>query len=200
MHATRRIMAFVLLLIPLAVSTAPAQTWYAFSYQPSVPLANTKEFADNFGWRGVGFDIKRQLKPNLAVGLSFAWHVFDEQTDEVISAFGVDISGDQFRYVNSFPLLANVSYFFGTEGRIRPYLAANVGTYIMEHRLDIGLYTIHETNWHFGFGPEAGIAIPVRPGLAAVLSSRYNYALSAGSVDDQSYVSFGVGFAWTHGY
>jgi hypothetical protein len=33
-----------------------------------------------------------------------------------------------------------------------------------------------------------------------VVSSRYNYALSAGNVDDQSYVSFGLGLAWTHGY
>ncbi|HEY9016010.1 MAG TPA: hypothetical protein VIM84_13230, partial [Gemmatimonadales bacterium] len=105
--------------------------------------------------------------------------------------------GDQFRYVNSFPVLANVSYFFGKEGGTRPYVAANVGTYIMEHQLEIGLYALHETNWHFGFGPEAGIAIPVRPDLAAVLSSRYNYALSAGNVDDQSYVSFGLGVAWT---
>jgi len=197
MTELRRIMALLLLAGPLGAGSLPAQTWYVLSYQPAQPLGNTKEFAGNFGWRGIGFDFKKQVKPSVTVGLSFGWQVIDEQTDETVSAFGLDISGDQFRYVNSFPVLANVSYFFGKEGGTRPYVAANVGTYIMEHQLEIGLYALHETNWHFGFGPEAGIAIPVRPDLAAVLSSRYNYALSAGNVDDQSYVSFGLGVAWT---
>jgi opacity protein-like surface antigen len=200
MQAIRRIMGFVLLLAPLGAVKAPAQTWYAFYYQPAIPLANTKDFTDNFGWRGIGFDVKKVVKPNVTLGLSFGWQVFDEQTDETVSAFGVDISGDQFRYINSFPLLVNASYFFGKQGGTRPYVAANVGTYIMEHRLDIGLYTIHDTKWHFGFGPEAGVAIPVRPDFAVVLNGRYNYALSAGNIDDQSYVSLGLGLAWTHGF
>jgi opacity protein-like surface antigen len=201
MQAIRRIMV-ALLLAPLVTSPAQAQapTWYSLTYQPAVPLSNTKTFTDEVAWRGIGFDVKRAVKPNVAVGLSFGWQVFSQQTDQVVSAFGVDISGDQFRYINSFPILANVSYFLGKEGGARPYVSANVGTYVMEHRLDIGLYTIHETNWHFGFAPEAGIAFPLRQNLAGVLSGRYNYALSAGSTDDQSYVSIGVGLAWTHGY
>ena len=56
----------------------------------------------------------------------------------------------------------------------------------MEHRLDIGLYTIHETNAHFGFGPEAGFAYPIKPNMSLLLTGRYNYALSAGSVDTQN--------------
>jgi hypothetical protein len=200
MDAFRRIMGSAVLLTVLGTNLASAQTWTALTYQPSQPLGNTQDFADGFGWRGVGIDYKKQVKPNLALGLSFGWHVFDQQTDQVVSAFGVDISGDQFRYVNSWPLLANVSYFLGTPGGVRPYLSANVGTYIMEHRLDIGLYSIHETNWHFGFGPEVGVAIPLQSDLAGVLSGRYNYALSAGSVGDQSYVSFGIGLAWRRGF
>jgi hypothetical protein len=200
MKAIHRIMAFALLLAALGGSPVFGQTFTAVTYQPAQPLGNTQDFADNFGWRGIGLDFKKMVRDNVALGLSFGWQVFDQQTDEVVSAFGVDISGDQFRYVNSFPLLANVSYFLGTPGGVRPYLAANVGTYIMEHRLDIGLYTIHETNWHFGFGPEVGLAFPLRPDLAGVLMSRYNYALSAGSVDEQSYLSVGIGLAWKKGF
>ena len=70
----------------------------------------------------------------------------------------------------------------------------------MEHRLDIGLYRLHETNAHFGFGPEAGLAIPVRPNMSMLVTGRYNYALSAGNVDDQQYLNFGVGFAWITGF
>jgi hypothetical protein len=193
-------MALALLIVALGAGPASGQSWTAFTYQPAQPLGNTKDFAGNFGWRGIGLDFKKQVKDKIALGISTGWQVFDDQTDEVVSAFGVDISGNQFRYVNSWPVLANVSYFLGQPGGVRPYLAANVGGYIMEHRLDIGLYTVHETNFHFGFGPEAGIAIPVRPDLSWVVLGRYNYALSAGSVDDQSYVSFGIGLAWRKGY
>ena len=200
MQAIRRLMGVVFLLVPLGTGTAAAQSWWALTYQPAVPLSNTKDFTDNFGWRGVGVEYKRQVKPNLTLGLSFGWQVFDQQTDDVVSAFGVDLSGDQFRYVNSWPLLANASYFFGTQGRARPYLGANVGAYLMEHRLEVGLYALEETNLHFGFAPEAGVAFPVRPNVSAVLNARYNYALSAGSVDDQSYLTFGLGLAWSHGY
>ena len=200
MHARRGFILSLLLLMPLGVATAQSKSWWGVSFQPAVPLANTKEFTDNFAWRGVGVDFKKQIKPNVAVGLSAGWQVFDQQTDAVVSAFGLDISGDQFRYVNSWPILANISYFFGKEGHARPYIAGNVGTYIMEHQLEIGLYAISETNWHFGFAPEAGIAIPLQSNATAFVNSRYNYALSAGSVDDQSYLSFSLGIAWAQGF
>ncbi len=200
MPAIRRLLGLVALLLPLGAGTAAAQSWWALSYQPAVPLSNTKDFTDAFAWRGVGLDYRKQVKPNVALGLSFGWQVFSHETDDVVSAFGVDVSGDQLRDVNSWPMLANVSYFFGKEGGPRPFVGANVGGYLMQHRLEIGLVALEETNFHFGFAPEAGLAFPVQPNVAAFLSGRYNYALSAGSVDDQAYLSFGVGLAWTHGY
>lgn len=200
MQPIRRLVGMVLLLVPLATGTAAAQWWTALSYQPAAPLSNTQDFTENFGWRGIGLDFKKQVSSKVTAGFSFGWQVFDEQTDEVVSAFGVDISGDQFRYVNSFPLLVNLSYFLGKQGGLRPYLGANVGGYVIEQRLELGLYAIEETNLHFGFAPEAGLAIPVQPNVAAVLSGRYNYALSAGFVEDQTYLSIGLGIAWTHGY
>ncbi|HKU62566.1 MAG TPA: outer membrane beta-barrel protein [Gemmatimonadales bacterium] len=199
MRAIRRFLP-ILLLMPLGAAPVQAQSWWAVTYAPSIPLSNTKDFADNTSWRGINVEYKKAIKENVTAGLSFGWHVFDDRTDEVLSGFGLDISGDQFRYVNSFPLLANISYFLGKTGGVRPFIGADVGVYIMEHRLDIGLYSLHETNTHFGFGPEAGIAIPVRPNMSMLLTGRYNYALSAGSVDDQQYINFGVGFAWNTGF
>jgi hypothetical protein len=108
MRVIRRFLP-VLLLVPLGAVPVQAQSWWAVTYAPSIPLSNTKGFTDNASWRGINVEYKKAVKENLTAGLSFGWHVFDEQTDEVVSAFGVDISGDQFRYVNSFPMLANVS-------------------------------------------------------------------------------------------
>jgi len=43
-------------------------------------------------------------------------YVCGHQTDEVGSAFSVDISGDQFRYVNSFPISAKQVVLSGSCG------------------------------------------------------------------------------------
>ena len=80
------------------------------------------------------------------------------------------------------------------------YLGVNAGTYYIERRTDFSVVSAVTDNWHFGLAPEIGVAIPVRPALAAVLSTRYNYAFASGNVDDQAYVSFGLGLAWSHGY
>ena len=66
MQPIRRLVGMILLLAPLATGTAAAQWWTAISYQPGIPLSNTKEFTDNFGWRGVGLDFKKQVKPAIS--------------------------------------------------------------------------------------------------------------------------------------
>ncbi|MDF3053055.1 MAG: OmpW family [Geminicoccaceae bacterium] len=197
MRTIRRMLGVLILLLPLATVSARAQVWHSLTYQPAQPLSNTEDFTEGFTWRGAGYDLKKFLQPDLAVGLSLGWHVFDEQTDEVISAFGVDVSGDQFRYVNSWPILINATYFLGTPGRTRPFVTGHLGMYVMEHRIDVGLYSIRDTKVHFGLAPEAGVAFPVGGNLAAVLSGRYNYAFSANDIPQQSYVTVGIGLAWS---
>ena len=68
MQPIRRLVGMILLLAPLATGTAAAQWWTAISYQPGIPLSNTKDFTDNFGWRGVGLDFKKQVKPTSRSG------------------------------------------------------------------------------------------------------------------------------------
>ena len=117
------------------------------------------------------------MKPNLTLGLSFGWHVFDEQTDEVVSAFGVD---HQRGSVPLHELVADPGerlLFLRKPGPGPPFLGANVGVYIMEHRLDIGLYTIHETNGISGSRPKPA-SLSDQAEHVAVLTGRYNYALA----------------------
>jgi outer membrane protein W len=200
MKTTLKILAAALGLAVLANAPAEAQgRWfYAFGYQSSIPLSNTQDFTDNLSWRGVNFEARKSIKPGMTAGLSLGWHVFDEETDEVVSFENLDISGDQLRYINSFPVLVNVHKYFGQEGGIRPFVGLNAGGYIMEHRLEIGLVALAETNFHFGFAPELGFVFPLEGNSAVFLSGRYNYAFSAGNVDDQSYVGISAGYAWSN--
>src|SRR3954467_8906783 len=128
MKAIRRFLGIAALGM-IAAAPLQGQSWYVLSFQPAQPLSNTQDFTSNFAWRGIGLDYKTQIKPNLAVGANFGWQVFDEQTDEVVSAFGVDLSGDQFRYVNSWPMLANITSCSALpEGFVRTSLPTSART------------------------------------------------------------------------
>jgi hypothetical protein len=199
MKTTLQVLAAALVLTVAVNAPAGAQNrwFYAFGYQSSIPLANTKDFTDHLSWRGVSFEARKSLKPGMTVGLSLGWHVFDEATDAVVSFKNIDVSGDQLRYINSFPILV-VHKYFGEAGSPRPFLGLNAGGYVMEHRLEIGLVALEETNFHFGFAPELGIVVPLEGNSAVYLSGRYNYAFSAGNVDDQSYVGISAGYAWSN--
>lgn len=190
--------ALVLALVTDAPASAQNRWFYAAGYQMSLPLSNTKDFTDKNSWRGVSFDARREIRPGLTAGLALGWQVFDEETERVVSFGDVDASGYQNRYINSFPVMLNVHKYFGEPGGMHPYIGLNAGTYIMEHRLDIGLVSLKETNWHLGFAPELGFAFPLEGNSHLVVSGRYNYAFSAGSVDDQSYVGVNVSYAWSN--
>jgi hypothetical protein len=115
----------------------------------------------------------------------------------VVSLPGADISGTQLRYFNAVPLLVNAHYYFGSRGGIRPYAGLNVGTYWIERRVDIGLSSFKDDNWHLGWAPEAGIIVPLgRPEVALIADVRYNWAFSAGGTGDQKYWGFNVGFVY----
>jgi outer membrane protein W len=129
MRTMLKVVAATLLLA--AVASAPAkaqgQWFYGLGYQVSIPLSNTKDFTENVSWRGASFEARKAIKPNLTVGLSLGWHVFDEETDEVVSFDNLDVSGDQLRYINSFPILLNAHKYFGQEGSMRPFVGLNAG-------------------------------------------------------------------------
>ena len=63
--------------------------------------------------------------------------------------------------LGSFPILVGGQFYLGQRGGLRPYVGANVGTYAIERRVEIGLYALQETTWHWGLAPEVGFTFPV---------------------------------------
>lgn len=69
-----------------------------------------------------------------------------------------------------------------------------MGTYYIERRLDIGLFSISRDSWHFGLAPELGASLPIGRKTHAFFSTAWNFAFESGSISTQSYVNFNVGF------
>jgi outer membrane protein len=176
----------------------------AITYEISFPLSDTKDLVGKTSFIGFAIDARRFVQPNVTVGLSAALHVFDEKVDdELISLDGVfdgerniDLWGTQYRYINSWPLMGTVHYYLGNRrSTVRPYVGTGVGFYAARRRLDIGLNTLAETKWQFGFAPEVGFLYDMGE-LNFIVKGSYNYGLKTGDVSALSYLKVGVGLAW----
>ncbi|MCZ6915342.1 MAG: hypothetical protein O7I93_01085 [Gemmatimonadetes bacterium] len=199
-----------LLALPLVLfvsGEAQAQEFYwAFQYGMSAPMGDTKTFTPGSHWRNFGVDGRYVLKPNLTVGFHVGWSVMNDITAEVVSVNGTaevtnvngaDIGGVYFRYLNSFPVMANIHYYFGKARGTRPYIGINAGPQAVERRVEVGLFQINDNNWHFGFAPEAGVVLPFDRYMKGLVNVKYNHALAAGEFGQSyQYWTFNIGIAW----
>ena len=183
---------------------AQRQTWYgAATYQISFPLGDTKDYIDATSFRGVGLDFRYTIEKNTSVGLTLGWNVFDERRTET-AQLGTQnpgaITGTQDRYLNSFPIMANVHYYFGERGGVRPYVGLNAGGIVMNQRFEIGIVALQNDGWEWGIAPEAGIIIPMDREWAIMVNAKYNYAFTGESVFEtdisHSYLGLNIGFVW----
>jgi hypothetical protein len=202
--------AFALVLVLAGLSARPACAQvdlFSFLYPVSFPTAALGDVIGKASWRGVGFEWRRFPSPKASFGLSLGWHVFDERTDAPIDLrrlglaegdLGGTISGEQFRYVNAFPVLLTGHYYLGLGSAVKPYVGLGVGTYYIIRRLDIGVASLKRDRLHLGFAPEVGFALPLgQSPLLGVVSGTYHYAFGTGGSIDFSYWGVRVGVAWS---
>jgi opacity protein-like surface antigen len=210
MKAIKGIIASLALLLMFSGEAMAQDWWWGITYQmsatSSLPGSSDTDvnFIEDFSFRGLGIEARYvpARGANYSFGFSGSWNVLNEVNEfgserNTISLPNADVSGTQYRYFNSVPLLANASYYFGDRGGIRPYVGANVGTYYIERRNEIGVSAITQDNWHFGWAPEIGLVVPLgRPEVVMLAEVRYNWAFSAGGTGDQKYWGFNIGFAY----
>lgn len=216
-HRTIILAACLLSLLLTTDSLAQGKVLTTYTYNVAFPTGSTQDFVDRTSFRGLSIGGHWFRNPNLALSFTAGWNVFNERTDRLInvslsdlSEVNVDtdaegaISGQQFRYINSFPFVVGVEYYFGQEDDIQPYLGLGAGVYYTIQRLDIGLVTLKEDEFRFGFSQEAGVLIPVRHGTSLVLGARYDYAFNSGNTlggkFDVTYLSAKIGVAYDFSY
>jgi outer membrane protein len=137
-----------------------------------------------------------EVRPNTAVGMNFGWNTFNVITpaNDVTSLENIDVGGTKFRYTNSFPMLVTVRQFTGSRRGPRFFYGLGVGTQYVKQAVDVSLWRISDSTWHFAFAPEIGVVIP-SGNMNFFFNTRYNYGLKA-SDQTQSYFGINVGLAW----
>ncbi len=202
-HGMRHLLCIVLLLAVAATANGEAGI-VAFHYNVSIPAQDFRNHIDETSWLGAGIDGRWFIDPAkpFTVGISASWHVFDQQLSGTTLLPQGALTGHQNRYINSFPVMATVHYYFGDPSKTRVFIGGGIGTYYVLQRFEIGVLAFEEGDWHFGVYPELGVQIPFSDADLFV-SGRYNRAFEAGEsltgeAKAYDYVSLQIGLAYPY--
>lgn len=173
------------------------------NYQISVPLGDIKDFTDKASFRGMDIEYHQFLGDHFSIGGAIGWNVFYKNLDHETRDFrfsGNDniytITGNQYRYVNTVPIMAVGRYYFtDNTTAVRPFFGLGVGTRWTEKRLEIGQYTSTISRWQFTFAPEVGMYVPLNEQLALNFGAKYSYGTKAshGRIPEFQSLTFSVG-------
>ncbi|HXY29445.1 MAG TPA: hypothetical protein VEI06_01955 [Gemmatimonadaceae bacterium] len=165
---------------PLCAAAAQ-NTLAGIAYSTGLPTGNTKSYIDNFSWVGASFEGRRLSSSHFSIGLQVSWNEFYHKESGTFTLPNGAITGTQYRNINSFSGGATVHLYGGSPGHARIYAGTGINAYYMKQLLDVGLYSSHANNWHFGFSPQVGILLPSSATRYLHLSVTYNYPLSGGN-------------------
>ncbi len=186
-------------MLMFASFSAYSQTDLGFTsiyYGPAIPLGATSDYIENVSWRGIGIGFNRFVSDNITVGSDISWLTFTEAlNDQSVEYNQYTISGNQYRYINTIPVLLTFKGFIGT-GDIRPFAGFGIGTSFTEKLTEIGTFSIQETDWQFNVAPEIGVVYEATPSLAPYFKVKYSYAAESRDLQSISYISFTLGLAF----
>ena len=197
------------LIIIIAVLTSTGafaqRSFWSFNYHMSFATGEQQEFIERGSFRGISIDGRSFVNDNVTIGGSFSWEVFDEVKRGLPPQpfdLGIDnvegvVTGAQYRYINTLPIMVNGHFYLGSDGSIRPYFGLGLGTSYVEQRTDIGLISILGKKWGFAVQPEVGVMIPFGlTGAAANISGRFRYTTETADTLPISFFTLSVGLGF----
>lgn len=191
----KRILVLSAVLVMILASNATAQRT-TISYSMGLGTGDLGNYASNLSGRGFAIDYRKMVKPNIGVGFYTGMNTFyDERPFDTYSIDNRTLSGRQFRYVNSFPLMIAADYYVNTGEDLVPFFGLGVGTIYNKRRTDMGIFQLEQDAWSLAFAPQVGFYYSVNRNNGIAVSAKYNLGLAAGDFDSsQSYLSLNIGF------
>lgn len=182
-------------------AVSEAQSFTTVGYSVGIPMGDMSDYIGKTSWRGFSFDFSKLVNENFAVGFGLGWQVFYE--DNGYQSFvreTATVSGNEYRYVNSFPIYVTGHYVVSSQGPVIPYAGLGIGTIANNRDRDVGIFRFEEDQWHFALRPEVGLQFDLSYSTLARLSVLYNHAFSAGELGSYSHLAFNVGITYRGGY
>ncbi len=199
----KKILISALVIAGFAMNVNAQTSYWTFSWPISMGIGSTNEYIEKTSFRGISITGASFLTDNISIGGEWSWEVFDEIKRDLppreITTDGVtgNISGTEYRYLNTIPIFVNSHYYIGENGALRPFVGMGIGTVYVDQRTDIGFVSIQSQTWRFGVQPEVGVFIPMGlSGVGVSLKAKYRYATKTSDVEALNMFSFGIGFGF----
>ncbi len=192
---------FIILVISLVVpGVLRAQGGYtAIGYVMGFGTGDLGDYVSKASFRGAVFEYQKEISSKMSAGFELGWNTFYEKKDyDTYTIESASLSGVQYRYSNNFPMLATVEYNLKPDEMIRPYVNFGLGTMYSRRDLDMGVWTVQETAWHFAIKPEIGALFEINPGLAFKFAAKYHVGFKASGLETQSYLALNFGLAFVY--
>jgi len=193
---------FFLLIASVCVHATFAQRHSIFiiSYPIGLPMGDLSDYIDKTSFRGINVEFGKEVSPNLIAEIETGWNVFyQEEPSKVYTEGTASISGKQFRYTNSVPIIAGAKWVLKSHNNLVPYAGLGLGTMYSDRSTDFGLYRISTDAWQFCIRPELGITFKSRNGPSAMLGVKYYSSFNSGDLDGQSFLTVNIGVVFPYG-
>lgn len=188
---------FILALgLMVSFQAAAQSSKFTISYPVAFATGDLADYIKPVSFRGLSFDYTKMINRNVGLGLSTGWNVFyEELAYDTYTVGNESISGKQYRYSNSVPLLFTGSYYVKPNEKINPFARLGIGTIYTRRNTDMGIYTYEQEAWNFALAPEVGILVEVMDELNTAISIQYYNGFQAGNELDksQSYFALKIG-------
>lgn len=193
----KNIVITTLLFLGVSFVASAQNSLFSTSYVITVPLANTSDYIDNVSGRGINFEFQKFINPHVTFGVE-AGHstLYKREEEKVYTEGSASISGVQYRYQYTWPILATANYYALRTGLLRPYAGIGLGTMASHRRLDMGIYTTDKTHWQFAIKPEVGALIQPNANMAFKVGAKYLMGTGGDNFDSQSNLNFNIGFVF----
>jgi opacity protein-like surface antigen len=175
----------------------PGTSSVTAQYTVAVPLGKTRNVVDRLSFRGITADYRYHFNDVASVGASVGWSVFYDKTEfnEEPLLSGATLTGTQYYYINSLPILATFNYFLDGD-RVEPFGGLGIGTTFNETRIEMALNRLEMDVWHFTLAPELGAKLNATGEVSAYITARYNISFETKYSAAQSYLGLNFGIMY----
>lgn len=196
----KKYLTIIILVAGANFNSSAQMSVFHMDWNVGIPIGDLSDYTPDESYRGLRVGGRAFIYDYLSVGGEGGWQVYYKQfegTQRIVTEDGTyDLTGIQFRYLNTYPLMANIHYYLGEDFGIRPYAGTNVGVNFVNQRIAFGVYEVSETTTHFAIAPEVGVFVPIGvAGGGLNIGARYDHVFASKNldVDIQSFSLF-LGF------
>lgn len=189
---------FVLLLTGIITTTQLNAQESLFSIQYSMGFAtgDLKEFNSSASFRGMSFEYRYMMQPNIGIGLETGYNLFYDREDYATYTEGTQsVSGIQYRYTHAVPVLAAFDYYLKPDTKFNPFAGLGVGTLFTYRDLDMGMFTLESDVWQFAVRPEIGVLVSTQF-ADIIVAAKYFSGFKANDTEGQQYFSLNIGLVF----